>query len=632
MMMIRLLTTSITILIVITASFSQCFTQEETALGFDNEALPTGDFVFLAESGFGEFSSSTVGPFAGARSLRVQVDQFAIWQVRMLTPVRCYFDINEGEIYTLSFYARGSEAGNEIAVELQGVGAPVQRMVQSVNTTEDWQLHTITFKATFSSTQGRVFLSFKNAGVYFLDDIGLNRHDCNGELGGTAILDACDICAGGSTGIPPRLTCDLQSTSPNNPNIKVEGVLESEITPTKATYYRFEKEYALDPTGGGGPFYRNVRATATAGVIIKFKTASPKVVLHLFENTTLNAPSRNKQTAVYKGDELVTLTSDAIISLQNNGSESVVWKFVLPVFTWYELLEVETLVGFGLEPIVEPEKPIYVAIGNSITHGTGTTLQRSNTTYARRVADNMGYELYNWGIGGSLIFEGVAANFDTGLEPDLITVLWGYNDVHSRGDAYTHSNTYPRYESLMNDLCSRFPDARIMAILPTAVRGNENGFHIPSPIRNLDSLRFNQQKILESIRPTCPNLVTIDGQDYTSIDGLADEVHFTDFGNSTLADGIIFGLNQLVLSVGSEIETLGRWEVSPNPISSEFTVSINDYQTISIYKTDGTIVKQFNTADGNKISVSNLANGIYILKIVDSQGGESSQLISVQKE
>lgn len=323
-----------------------------------------------------------------------------------------------------------------------------------------------------------------------------------------------------------------------DPNICVEGIVESEITGSnELRTFRFLKDYATTSVSG---YYSSVRAASSAGVVIKIKTSSPTVDISFSEDLTWADDVFWHRISVYKDDVFQYNTNDFDLNLTNSGGSSVEWKFVLPVYTQMNLKSIQLASGYSLDPISDCNtKPVYIAIGNSITMGVGTTQNDSRFSYSRLVADSEDYELYNWGIGGSKVYDEIIENLNSGVNPSLITVLWGYNDTHYSGsDSYFTDQTFPRYEALLDTLCRRFPAAKVMAILPTFTTNPTN-----TAVRNIPNLSAGQLSIIQNLQATYSNLCYIDGQNYTDASGLNDDVHLNDNGNASLAAGIIANLN-----------------------------------------------------------------------------------------
>lgn len=579
---------------------------------FDNRNSTNGsDFYSFQDPNYGEFTISNSESHSGSKSMKVQVDKFAQFQMAWFHTANCLFNINSDELFIISFYAKGTP-NNKIEINLENQTDPnIDKVTSSIELTSDWTLYTVQLKATFTTTKGRIRLRFRDVGEYYIDDYGINTYDCHGDKGGTASLDACDICSGGNTGTPITSVCTKQDVAPNNPNIIFEGVAESETTSSKTTFYRFIKNYALNLNGdygNNGRFYTNKASSATAGVVIRLKTASPNVVLHLSENLTYQTANPNKETAIYMNDTLLKHTAESIISVSNSTGSSVEWKFILPAKVWYELNKIETVVGYDLEQIIVLPKPRYVSIGNSITQGVGTSNGRSSTAYTRLVAENYGYELYNWAVSGSVVLDKVTDNFEiTGIEPALVTVLWGYNDTHAPrelGDDWYRINTFPKYTALIDYLCDELPKTtKIMAILPTFTTNP-----YASSVRNIDTLRVNQENIILARQPTCPNLKYMNGWDYTSASDLADDVHLNDNGNKSLADGIIFECDKTITATNNTVNVNDKFSTYPNP-----TNGIVNLPTQLKYTVTNLSNQEVLTGEGSVIDLSTLEKGIYFI-------------------
>ncbi len=326
--------------------------------------------------------------------------------------------------------------------------------------------------------------------------------------------------------------------SVTDPNICWEGVTETEVVSGgELRTWRFPKSYAeIDVSG----YYTSKRAASSAGIVMKIKTASPALDVEFADDQTYTGQHFfYHNIAVFKNDVFQFTTNDYDIPLTNSGGTSVEWKFVMPVYTQMNLKSIELTSGYSLETIDCNNKPIYLAIGNSITMGVGVTQNGSHNTYSRLIADSEGYELYNWAIGGSKVYDGILDNLSSGIEPDLVTILWGYNDVHYSGnDNYFNNNTFPQYEAILDTICRKFPSAKVMAILPTYTTNPTN-----TAARTVPILSDGQLSIISDLMNTYSNLCYIDGWDYTDNSGLQDNVHLNDNGNASLASGVVSNLN-----------------------------------------------------------------------------------------
>ena len=468
-------------------TFSQCF--DSGGIGDFEGGNSLNEFV-TGTQGNGTLEITSEDKHSGNQCLKANVSVAGVWQVRVFNTGTCYFDITSGESYTVSFYAKG-EIGDAINVSIMNNTTVDQNEDVIIHST-NWQLYTATFEAGINSSTGRIKLIFKDEGTYYVDDIQLNGLDCNGDSAGSASLDNCGICSGGNTGITPINDCSFQSISPTNSNLIFEGVNDVDVSESKATLYRFKKEYALDEVSG---YYLQKRAGATSGVKLRFKTNSPKIKAYFQENTSISDDLFWHTFDVFKNGEYQFDSQGWEIEMENPSQEMAEWSITFPTFSNAEFLKLEIINGFSLS-IISKNKPVYVAIGNSITHGMGINTYSTRLTYPYILADSLGYELYNWGIGGSKIYDGVLSNFSTGLEPDLVSILWGYNDVHYSGsDAYLANNSFPQYETILTTLLNDYPNACVLAILPTYTTNPTN-----TTARTIDSLKNGQLEIIQQLQ------------------------------------------------------------------------------------------------------------------------------------
>lgn len=577
-------------------AFSQCF--ESGGIGDFEGENALNKFVNKTE-GKGTLEVTSEDKYTGNKSLKASVSVAGVWQVRVFNTGTCYFDITSGESYTVSFYAKG-EIGDAINVSIMN-NTTVDQNEDVVIHSTNWQLYTATFKAGLNSSTGRIKLIFKDKGIYYVDDIQLNGLDCNGDSAGSASLDNCGICSGGNTGITPVNDCSFQSIPSTNSNLIFEGVNDVDISESKATLYRFKKEYALEEVSG---YYLQKRAGATSGVKLRFKTNSPKIKVYFQENTSISDNVFWHTFDIFKNGRYQFDSQGWEIEIENPSQEVAEWSVTLPTFSNAEFLKLEIINGYSLSPI-DKNKPVYVAIGNSITHGMGINNYSTRLTYPYILADSLGYELYNWGIGGSKIYDGILSNFSTGLEPDLVSILWGYNDVHYSGsDSYLANNSFPQYETILTTLLNDYPNACVLAILPTYTTNPTN-----TTARNIDSLKNGQLEIIQQLQESYSKLYYLNGNDYTDVSGLNDDVHLNQSGNQSLAYGII---NDFTCGTPTSVKPrkILKTTIWPNPTGG--LIQWHKKKPFKVMDIHGKLL--FSGRD-SKIDLSTESTGIYFLQL-----------------
>ena len=584
------------LLVVNLFTFSQCF--DSGGIGDFEGENALNEFV-TGTQGNGTLEITSEDKHSGNQCLKANVSVAGVWQVRVFNTGTCYFDITSGESYTVSFYAKG-EIGDAINVSIMNNTTVDQNEDVIIHST-NWQLYTATFEAGVNSSTGRIKLIFKDEGTYYVDDIQLNGLDCNGDSAGSASLDNCGICSGGNTGITPINNCSFQSILPTNSNLIFEGVNDVDVSESKATLYRFKKEYALDEVSG---YYLQKRAGATSGVKLRFKTNSPKIKAYFQENTSISDDVFWHTFDVFKNGEYQFDSQGWEIEMENPSQEMAEWSITFPTFSNAEFLKLEIINGFSLSTISK-NKPVYVAIGNSITHGMGINTYSTRLTYPYILADSLGYELYNWGIGGSKIYDGVLSNFSTGLEPDLVSILWGYNDVHYSGsDAYLANNSFPQYQTILTTLLNDYPNACVLAILPTYTTNPTN-----TTARTIDSLKNGQLEIIQQLQESYANLYYLNGNDYTDASGLNDDVHLNQSGNQSLAYGII---NDFDCGTPTSINPgkIPKTQAWPNPTNG--LIQWHEKKPFKVMDIHGKLL--FSGRD-SKVDLSTESSGIYFLQL-----------------
>lgn len=430
-----------------------------------------------------------------------------------------------------------------------------------------------------TSSLGKIKVSFLDVGTYYIDNIQYEQ-------------------------------ISMVPASISDPNICWEGVVESEITSGgELRVFRFQKSYATNDVAG---YHTAERATSSAGIVMKLNSSSPSINISFTEDLTWADDIFWHKIAVFKDGVHQFSTNDFDISLSNSTGNSVEWKFVMPTYTQINLKNIDIENGHSLESINCNNKPVYIAIGNSITMGVGLTENESREAYSRVIADSLGYELYNWGVGGSKIHDTVYSNLtNTSLTPALITVLWGYNDVHySTDDDHFNHSTFPKYESLIASILQNYPNACVMAILPTYTSNPSN-----TAVRTVPNLKAGQLSIINNLQLTYPKLDYMLGSSYTNATSLADDVHLNNNGNIDLAYGVIGELNCSLVTSSKEKNLDGgnNSKIYPNPTSG--MIYLDKPQPYILSDLSGKLLlKSF----GNKVDLSQLIKGIYILELNSS--------------
>ncbi len=315
---------------------------------------------------------------------------------------------------------------------------------------------------------------------------------------------------------------------PNDSEIRYNGALYSLVTETEAELHRYTEDFFNNGFDGT---LEITRARTQPGISIGFKTNSPLIKLKFAKLE--NSQSRKRRFTVFKDKtQAFDFISDLEFIIANPAKDSSEWEVYLPHFSGVKFLGLELSEGYTLLALPKEEKPLYIAVGNSITHGVGQT--GTVDTYPYQVANSLGFNYINLATGGSEVSIETLRNFED-VSPRLITILWGYNDVTYEADSL--QGVMPIYDFLVSSLCTKFPQADIVCIsqtFTTTVVGKVN------PDNRIDSLRSWTKETVERLQKKYDNLFLLDGLKYASSENdLKDRVHLNEQGAQKLAEGIV---------------------------------------------------------------------------------------------
>lgn len=315
--------------------------------------------------------------------------------------------------------------------------------------------------------------------------------------------------------------------SPSNSNFRYNGILHKVITEEYAELYRYSEDY-LD--NGMDGTINPLKARTQAGVSISFKTNSP--IIRLMFDELENSVIKKRRFTVFKNDTLVyDKISDLAFTIANPSNDTVKWEIYLPHFSGVKFLGMVVEKNCSLLELPIEDKPIYMAVGNSITHGT--MLKATINSFPYLIAKSLNFRHINLATGGSVISCETLRNFND-VTPELITILWGYNDVNNKPPI---AEVILKYESLVNSLCSRFKEADIFCILQTYTTTK---FGILNNRNTIESLRYLTLSVVEKLQKKYDNLYLIDGEKHVSSEEyLSDQVHLNLRGSKKLSAGII---------------------------------------------------------------------------------------------
>lgn len=252
------------------------------------------------------------------------------------------------------------------------------------------------------------------------------------------------------------------AVTPDHANIVYSGFVELRCTPEAASAAR--------------QFAGSVFGKDTPGAVVRFRmqaTAAEALIEYVPKASLTNRVHYQSTGVVLRdGRRIATFDrpSDAggavQVRLAADDSEPHTWGLVLPyadpvVFRGLRLAAGGQLLA--LPPVAA--RPVYVAYGDSITHGflAGDAL----SGYAWQLAETMGWQLVNLGFGGRTAVPDDAL-LVVAQKPDVVTILLGVNDCLGSIPVETFARNYG---AILDTIRAGRPTAPIVIITPLDVPG-----------------------------------------------------------------------------------------------------------------------------------------------------------------
>lgn len=324
---------------------------------------------------------------------------------------------------------------------------------------------------------------------------------------------------------PASSSAQAKTIAPDDPLISYEGCFVIDKNSTRAAFSRFTPDILTSPEKS----FDNKRAATTTGIVIKFTTASSKIRAN-FEIT--DGENRGSDFGVYKNGtfyknfpfaETVTDITFEFDTLAQG--KAATYEIVLPSWSNTNFKGLVIDAGGTLVRDASVSKNKYVAIGDSITHGTGQG-SSSYKSYPFLFSRALGYELYNLAVGAAKVSPAVAKMLE-GQDIEIITVLIGYNDWNTVNDLATFKTNY---RTLLSYIRQYQPNAKVYCITPTFTRNPKTATY------SLEDYRAAiRESVTERNSSGDSNIFLIEGPDLTTEDDLNDMVHLNVSGAANMA-------------------------------------------------------------------------------------------------
>ena len=254
-----------------------------------------------------------------------------------------------------------------------------------------------------------------------------------------------------------------QVIKPNDSNLSFKGTQYVTSSDEFTSFSRFSPELMKMTSMQLG--FNPGKAATTSGIRLLFKSNSKKVTFHFTAST--KEENRGSDFAVFANDQFLKdftfkkMKSDKMTFSVDSPKDGVnTYEVTLP--SWsnakFQGLEIDndsTIQSYNYD------RPIYVAFGDSISHGVG---QRSAThlTWPFKLSRHLKADLSNVAVGGGKVSLPVAKQLGELDKIDFMTCLIGYNDWCGNGktvEQYTKD-----YKAFLTQVRSSHPNTKIFCI------------------------------------------------------------------------------------------------------------------------------------------------------------------------
>lgn len=322
--------------------------------------------------------------------------------------------------------------------------------------------------------------------------------------------------------------------APNDARICVKGLRYHAGDGESMTLNRFRPDILATPAYKLG--INPDKARNSSGGILSFSTNSPSLTAHF---KVIKADFRGSGFGVFENGRLLKefkynpKTSDVQLKILSENNGPSLFEIALPSFAEVEFLGLELEEESTLNKHENPSKPVYVALGDSISHGAGQN-GFGHLTWPFLLSQSLDMELFNLAVGGGRVSVPVGRMLEDWDHIDLITILVGYNGLHFNKKS---PQQYQKdYADLLDAIRANHPDTLIagISLLYTNKPESEKTGH------TADQFREALQDLISQRAKADPNLLFIPGNSISSKANLRqdkpqDPVHLGIEGASLLA-------------------------------------------------------------------------------------------------
>lgn len=248
----------------------------------------------------------------------------------------------------------------------------------------------------------------------------------------------------------------------NHPGISYDGIWFARVSPERVVLNRHTEEVLTNP-GSGISAGSKPYAYTQSGVRIRFRTSSPTVKLSFEENLSGGRVGLKNGFAVYAAGRRIAVHDSLSFIIISPGKNVIIeYEVLLPSMHAVDFTGMSLDDGYDLGAVLPLNKPVYAAIGNSITHGNGQQ-SASYLTFPYILSQLMSWDLHNLAVGGAHTGWSIALLLKN-RHVDYITVELGFNDW--MWDTKSLEEKSATYNKLLDTLRAYHSVADIFCITP----------------------------------------------------------------------------------------------------------------------------------------------------------------------
>jgi lysophospholipase L1-like esterase len=315
-----------------------------------------------------------------------------------------------------------------------------------------------------------------------------------------------------------RSSDTMQPVGLDHPHLLVDGAWFVQRKARRVTINRHAQHIGLDSDAGISPVSLPYARTQ-AGVRLRFRSASPRIELAFEARPDGGRRGLQRGFALFANGVLVQEFDQLAFGFNAPRSGVNDYELVLPSYHAVDLIGLALAQAHSLLAHAPDERPVYAAMGDSITNGLGQQ-SGSHLGYAFLVSRALGWNLVNLGISGARTGPALAATL-AGRKVDVVSIALGFNDWYWSASSLAERTR--AYERLLDGVRKAQPDALIVAITPLATTAASEGARAPF---SLSQLRTMQKECVEKRRKAGDRRMhVLDGEQISNGGMLIDGIH-----------------------------------------------------------------------------------------------------------